>query len=575
MPIVKSFKELEQKNNMITSTSYRFLSGPYEAMVQEWVQKAEKQGLVKRLWGRDATLWKKSPKDHAEIVSRLGWLSIVHPMKDRAVNLKAFADEIRKEGIAHIVLLGMGGSSLAPEVFQTVSGNKPGYPELLVLDSTDPLKVRDIQEKIDLGKSLFVVSSKSGGTIELISFYKYFFEKVKAVEGDKAGQRFVAITDPGSPLEKLAKENNFRRVFLAPEDVGGRFSALTYFGLVPAALIGADIDKILRGAEKMMDDSSLAVTYQDNSSLVLGIAMAVLAEEGRDKLTLVTPENLESFGDWAEQLVAESTGKEEVGIVPVVRERLEKPEAYGNDRFFVALVPRNLKNIEEFEARLNLLAAAGHPVLILTMRDAYDLGAEFFRWEYATAVACSLLKINAFDQPDVQAAKNSAKAILKKLEETGELPVRQTEISLDNFWENADTGNYVAVLAFLPDRREVKARLGQLIGKIRNSTKLAATLGFGPRYLHSTGQLHKGGANNGIFILITAAHTEDLPVPGEKYSFAQLELAQAMGDFEALETKGRWLVHLRAENDTEKSLNDVCEKIEAALTALQGQSSSQ
>ncbi len=556
---------------MITSVSYRFLSGPYEASIREWIRKAEKQSLVKRLWGKDATLWKKSPKDHAGIVSRLGWLTAAHPMKDRAATLKAFADEIRKEGTAHIVLLGMGGSSLAPEVFQSVSGNKPGYPELLVLDSTDPLKVRDIQEKIDLQKTVFIVSSKSGGTLELMSFYKFFFEKVKALEADKAGQRFIAITDPGSPLEKLAKENNFRRVFLAPEDVGGRFSALTYFGLVPAVLIGVDIDKVLRGAEKMMDDSSLAVSYEDNSSLALGISMAVLAEEGRDKLTLVTPDNLESFGDWAEQLVAESTGKEDAGVIPVVREKLQAPEAYGQDRFFVALVPRNLKNIEEFEAKLEALSKAGHPVLILVLRDAYDLGAEFFRWEFATAVACSLLKINAFDQPDVQAAKNSAKAILKNFEETGNIPVRQNETSLETFWENADTGNYVALLAFLPDRAPVKARLAQLAEKIRATTKMAVTTGFGPRYLHSTGQLHKGGANNGIFILITAEHSEDLPVPGEKYSFAQLELAQAMGDFDALEAKGRWLVHLRAEGSDEKALDAVCEKIEAALGTLQGQ----
>ena len=558
---------------MITSISYRFLSSHYEATVQEWIQKTEKQSLVKRLWGKDATLWKKSPKDHAEILTRLGWLSVAHLMKDQLPGLKAFADEIRKEGAAHVVLLGMGGSSLAPEVFQTVVGNKPGYPELLVLDSTDPVKVRTIQEKIDLQKTVFIVSSKSGGTIELLSFYQFFFEKIKAAEGENTGQRFIAITDPGSPLEKLAKENQFRRIFLAPPDVGGRFSALTYFGLVPAAMIGADIDKVLRGAEKMMDDSSLAVSSQDNSSLVLGIAMAVLAEEGRDKLTLVTPESLESFGDWIEQLVAESTGKEDIGIIPVVREKLMAPERYGDDRFFVALMPRNLKNSEEFEAKLEALSQAGHPVLILSMRDAYDLGAEFFRWEFATAVACTLLKINAFDQPDVQAAKNSAKAILKNFEETGQIPIRQTDISLETFWENADTGNYVSLLAFLPDSDPIKGRLGELANKIRTRTKLAVTMGFGPRYLHSTGQLHKGGANSGLFILITANHAADVAVPGEKYSFAQLELAQAMGDFEALETRGRWLVHLRAEDTGEKSLNDVCEKIESALVSLQNQTS--
>ncbi len=557
---------------MITTASYRFLSQTFETQIQEWIKTAEKQSLVKRLWAKDFTLWKKNPAQKAEIVSRLGWLNVVQMMKDRAPALKAFADEIRKEGTAHVVVLGMGGSSLAPEVFQAVSGNKPGYPELIVLDGTDPLKVREVQDRIDVARTLFIVSSKSGGTIELLSFYKFFFEKAKALKNEGAGQHFIAITDPGTPLEKLAKDNQFRRAFLAPEDVGGRFSALTYFGLVPAALIGADIDKILRGAEKMMDDSSLAVSYEDNSALALGTAMAVLAESGRDKLTLVTPDNLEPFGDWIEQLVAESTGKEDVGIVPIVREKLQAPEAYGQDRFFVALEPRNLKNLDEFEAGLTALAAAGHPVMILTMRDPYDLGAEFFRWEYATAVACSLLKINAFDQPDVQAAKDSAKAILKNFEETGDIPVRQSEMSLETFWENADTGNYVAILAFLPDTRQMKERLSELAAKIRERAKLAVTIGFGPRYLHSTGQLHKGGANNGIFILITAAHTDDLPVPGEKYTFAQLELAQAMGDFDALEKSGRWLVHLRADAVTPKAVSDVCEKIESALGALQTQS---
>ncbi len=557
---------------MISTTSYRFTSSEFEPQLLDWIKTAEKQSMVKRLWAKDATLWKKDPKDHAEIISRLGWLAIVRPMKDRLAQLKAFADEIRGEGIEYVVLLGMGGSSLAPEVFQAVSGNKPGYPQLVVLDSTDPLKVRQIQEAIDIQKSLFVVSSKSGGTIELLSFFKFFFEKAKLLENENAGQRFIAITDAGSPLEKLAKESRFRRIFSSPEDVGGRFSALTYFGLVPAALIGVDIDKILRGAEKMMDDSSLAVSYQDNSALALGIAMAVLAESGRDKLTLVMPENLESLGDWVEQLVAGSAGKEDMGIVPVVREKLQKPEAYGQDRFFVAFEPRNLKNAEGFEAGLEALVAAGHPVMVLSMRDSYDLGAEFFRWEYATAVACSLLKINAFDQPDVQAAKDSAKMILKKFEETGQIPVRQSEMTMETFWESADTGNYVAVLAFLPDKKDIKERFCELAAKVRDHAKLAVTTGFGPRYLHSTGQLHKGGANNGVFILITAAHPDDLPVPGEKYTFGQLELAQAMGDFEALEKKGRWLVHLRAENPSIEAVSALCDQIESALGAFLNQS---
>lgn len=535
-----------------------------EDAVREWTAALEKNSSIKRLWRKDASLWKKSPKDQKDIVSRLGWLGAPELAKKSIGEMEAFKSEIKKEGFTHVLLLGMGGSSLAPELFQSVFGNTAGCPELLVLDSTDPARVADIEKKLDIEKTIFIVSSKSGGTIELLSFFKYFYEKVHEKKAEKAGSQFVAITDPGTPLVTLAKEKSFRKVFLAPEDVGGRFSALTYFGLLPACLIGVDIKKIISSALEMKGACAADQEVASHAAVPLGVGMAVLAEVGRDKLTLLTSAGLESFGDWAEQLVAESTGKEEMGVVPVVREALGKVESYGADRFFVALLLEGADN-SALEAHLTLLEKAGHPSLRIFLKDVYDIGGEFFRWEMATAIACGLLKINAFDQPDVQAAKDKAKAILKELESGKAITVRQTEITAENFWEDTETGNYVSILAFLPDRPEIHGRLLKMAEVIRDRTKLAVTLGFGPRYLHSTGQLHKGGPNTGVFILITAAHAEDLKVPGEKYSFAELELAQAMGDFEALEFRARWMLHRRLADISEKALDGACVEIESAI----------
>jgi len=496
-----------------------------------------------------------------EIVRRLGWLDVVKSMKKEIGNLTGFAEEIKKEGFEKVLLLGMGGSSLAPEMFQAVFGNKKDMPELLVLDSTDPLRVRDVENKLKIEKTLFIVSSKSGITIELVSLFKYFFAKVKEKK-----RQFVAITDPGTPLADLARENNFRRVFLAPEDVGGRFSALTFFGLVPAALIGVDVAAVLESAEKMTARTSPIISAADNPAALLGVAMAVLAEEGRDKLTVVTEARLESFGDWAEQLVAESTGKEELGIIPVVREPLEEPAVYGEDRFFVALLSDSEEG-KHLEKRLEAFQKEGHPVLTLKIKDEGDLGAEFFRWEMATAIACALMKINAFDQPDVQAAKDRVKALLKSVESGKTFDLKPSEISAEAFESCLKSGDYVAILAFLPDQEMLRGKLNELRFHIRNRTKLAVTLGFGPRYLHSTGQLHKGGPPSGVFLLLTAKHAEDSSVPGQKYSFGQLELAQAIGDFEALHAKGRRVFHLKFEDLSEAHLAEALQKIQSSIDA--------
>jgi glucose-6-phosphate isomerase len=543
-----------------------FFWGIYGNQIQEWMEKSEKISLIKRLWDKDPTLWTKNKAQHPEIKERLGWLNVAQTMKSRLSELQAFQEKVHQAGYTHAVLLGMGGSGLTGEVMQAILENAPGYPALLLLDSTDPAKIKDTETQIDLSKTLFIVSSKSGDTIESIALLKYFFDRIKKQHLQDPGRQFIAITDPGSSLEKIAAELGFAHVFLAPTNVGGRFSALTVFGLIPACVIGADVTAILESAEKMMEACSSEISSAENTALGLGLGMAILAESGRDKLTLLSSQKLESFGDWMEQLVAESTGKEGVGIVPVVHEEIKEIEHYGPDRFFVALLLESESN-DKLLSGLSALEKAGHPVLTLRLREVSDLGGEFFRWEMATAIACALMKINAFDQPDVQAAKECAKKFLDHVKSGGSVRIRQTEISLEEFWENAEPGDYAAILAFLPDRKNVHRRLLELRDTIRQKTLLASTLGFGPRYLHSTGQLHKGGANKGVYILLTAPSAEDLAIPGEPYTFGQLELAQAMGDFEALESKARWLVHLRLEQLSDTALDKVCAEIENAISA--------
>lgn len=545
--------------------------GSYEKTIQSWFEKVERQDVVRRIWSRDVSLWTKDPAGQKEAASRLGWLTAPAEMKEKTSEWEAFAAEVRQAGFTKILLLGMGGSSLAPEVFQKVFGNKKGYPELLVLDSTDPARVKDIEAQLDLERTLFIVSSKSGGTLEPVSFFKYFFGKIKTVKKDPAeepataGRQFIAITDPGSPLEALAEKNGFRKVFLAPADIGGRFSALTVFGLVPAALIGVDVGEVLNRASQMAEKASVDFDIEENPAVPLGIGMAVLAEEGKDKLTIVTADGLGSFADWAEQLVAESSGKEESGIVPVTHEPLDRPGVYGRDRFFTMLSSESQEDPACSKKR-QALRDAGHPVLELTLKDPYDLGGEFFRWEFATALACALLKVNAFDQPDVQSAKDSAKEILRKRESGEDASLPRPETDLGVFWEDLEENVYIGILAFLPDRSEIRKELESLRAGLRELTGgCAVTLGFGPRYLHSTGQLHKGGPNSGVFILITARHAEDVAIPGESYGFRTLERAQAIGDLEALRSKGRRVLHFELEDLSDESLKGLSASITGSV----------
>lgn len=537
--------------------------GEDEASVKEWIEKARKSALVSRLWKKEPALWTKDAAGQAEIAQRLGWLEAPARSEKLAADILSFASEIKAEGYTRVVLIGMGGSSLAAEVFQNVFGVAAGYPALSVLDSTDPGRVRDVESKLDLTKTLFIVSSKSGGTIELVSLYKYFAARVRESAGEAWARQFIVITDPGSPLEASARQQGVRRVFHGFPDVGGRFSALTPFGLVPAALIGVDIRKVLSSATAMAARCADSVDPADNPSVLLGVSMAVLAESGRDKLTFVMPETLASFADWAEQLVAESSGKEDAGIIPIVGEKTDKPGVYGTDRFFAVFESAAGAS----DALTAGLERSGHPYVCLKADSPEAIGGQFFLWEAATAIACSLLKVNAFDQPDVQSAKDRTKAILSKLSSGGAVEILTPDRALDAFWDNVEEGDYAAILAFLPDRPELRTELESLAADIRHKTRVAVTLGFGPRYLHSTGQLHKGGPNKAVFFIITSETADDVAVPGESYTFGQLETAQAMGDLRALEEKGRWIFHSRLARPDADALKALCDSIRKALAA--------
>lgn len=505
------------------------------------------ENFARRMWSKDYTLWVRKPD---EITNRLGWLTLPEVMLKHAQELEQFAEEVRRDGTSHVVLLGMGGSSLAPDVFQSTFGNAPGYPELKVLDSTHPAAVRAVEESVDLGHTLFLVSSKSGTTIEPLSFMRYFWTQVAKTKKD-VGRHFVAITDPGTPLGKLGREKGFRRVFEAVPDVGGRYSALTHFGLVPAALIGVDVKRLLNVAGQMAGACGPGIAEKDNPGLVLGATLGELALAGRNKVTFVTSPALSALPIWFEQLIAESTGKEDKGIVPVAGERLAPPEAYGQDRIFAYL--RAAKDADpEQQAGLKKLVEGGHPVIRIEVDELFDLGQEFFRWEVATAAAGAVIGIHPFNQPDVELAKDLARKAMaakaKADESAAPVPADSDRLAkaVSDWLASAKPGDYVALQAYLAPTEAMTERLTKLQQKLRDRTRLATTMGYGPRFLHSTGQLHKGGPNTGLFVQFVDSHAEPLPVPETDYSFSALIEAQALGDSQALRQRGRRIlrVHL-------------------------------
>jgi transaldolase/glucose-6-phosphate isomerase len=488
----------------------------------------ERARVPKRIWARDPTVWKPDPKT-PEIADRLGWLTVGEMMAQQVKMLSGFAGEIRRE-FDRVVLCGMGGSSLAPEVLWRTFGRRPGYPTLTVLDTTDPRAVTGAVADGQVAKTLFLISSKSGTTQETACLYRHFWER-----SGQRGTQFVAITDPDTPLARLAAERRFRRAFSNPKDIGGRYSALSYFGLVPAALIGIDVAALLHRAHRGAEAAAPLVPAAQNPAAWLGALLGEAAAAGRNKATFVLSPGIGSFGLWVEQLIAESTGKEGKGILPVADEPLGPPDVYGPDRVFLALTLAGEAD-DTTEGQLRALTAAGHPVVRLTLEDRYDLGQEFFRWEFATAVAGAILQINAFDQPNVAESKQNTKDVL-----AGKQPPAPaaTAAELDRFLGAIRPGEYLAIMAYLPPTPENDRRLAVARRNLRDRLKVATTVGYGPRFLHSTGQLHKGGPPIGHFLQITERAEPDVPIPGEAYTFGQLEMAQAEGDLRALRGRGR------------------------------------
>jgi transaldolase/glucose-6-phosphate isomerase len=538
----------ERRRALAADMSIAVSPGKYEAAVEAGLGQLAEENLVERIWAGDYTVWKPDPK---EITNRLGWLAIADEMLGNVERLNEFVDDVRGAGYRDVVLLGMGGSSLAPEVFSKVFGTADGYLNLTVVDSTDPGMILEAADGLDLSKSLFIVATKSGGTAETLSMFKYFYNQVAAELGlENAGEHFVAITDPGSSLIDLAQKYDFRDIFLNNPNIGGRYSALSYFGLLPAALIGVDLARLLDQARIAMANGQESGADATNVAAVLGVVMGKLALKGVDKLTLITSPSLASFGDWVEQLIAESTGKEGKGILPVVGEAPAAAEEYSADRLFVYL---KLDGENTYDKAITALEKAERPLVRLLLANRYELGRQFFLWELATAVAGACLGIQPFDQPNVESAKVAARKMIAAYLESGSLPESDTHSptaeSLKTFLQEAQPGDYVSIQAYIKPSAAADAALDALRLAIRQLTGLPVTVGYGPRFLHSTGQLHKGDGGNGFFIQLTGSMPQDISIPDEAgktesgTTFGVLITAQALGDAAALREAGRRVIH--------------------------------
>ena len=545
-----------------------FHLGDAQATADAAIQRAGEEKFIERIWKKDATLWKNDDAHRKIIANALGWLSVPEQMQKEIGEIRQFAESVKRE-FAHIVVLGMGGSSLCSEVTRRVFGKREGYPALEVLDSTTPEAVRNLESRIDLARSLFMVASKSGTTTEPMVFHRYFYDRVKQLKGDRAGENFIAVTDPDTQLAKDAHRDKFRRIFINPADIGGRYSALSKFGLVPAAISGVDVETLLDRAVHAAHIAQ-SVAVKKNPPLLLGAAMGALAAAGRDKLTLITPAPLDTLGLWVEQLVAESTGKEGKGVVPVAGEPRLDAKAYGKDRLFVAV---RLRKADE-TPRLRELSAAGHPVIDIILEDPLDLGETFFVWEFATAVAGAVLGIDAFDQPNVQESKDNTKRLLEEYKTTGKMTFSDTQVQVDDtqaitgLLAKVKAGDYVALTEYFGETPERDKRIAEIRASIAGELHVATTTGYGPRFLHSTGQLHKGGADNGVFLQLTGGPESDIPIPGEKYTFGVLVRAQAIGDFESLAKRNRRAISVNLGSDVDRGLAKLAEVVKNATAKV-------
>lgn len=554
-----------------------FHLGRDEENVRERMEDLEEKRFGERIWAMDARLWTSDPGEQGLVRESLGWLHAAEKMEENLGHISSFVSEVRRAGLRHAILLGMGGSSLAPLLFhrtlkimKSMAPVSDGLP-VTVLDTTNPAAVLDAEGRFPIQDTLFLVSSKSGTTAEPRALAEYFYDRVKAVKGERAGESFVAVTDPGTPLAALARSRGFRRIFLNFPDIGGRYSALSYVGLVPAALMGVNVSALLIRALRMVHACGACVPFKENPGLVLGAVLGEMARRGRDKVTFLAPAPLEALGMWLEQLLAESTGKQGTGLLPVAGEPLGEPAAYGRDRLFVHLRLKGLDD-EALDRGCETLREAGHPVITIRMDDLSDLGQEFFRWEIAVAAAGAVLGINPFDQPNVQESKDNTDGLLAEMTATGRLEedgpdltdgplavyARKTGQSageaLRLFLSKARPGGYVALMAYLTEDEATEAALQDIRLRLRDGLRLAVTTGFGPRLLHSTGQYHKGGPNTGLFIQITADDREDVPIPGRRYTFGFLRRAQALGDLEALKKHRRKVIRIHLGPDTSAGL---------------------
>ena len=578
---------------MSTKTSIQVPRWEFSATLTQAVQSALKDwqtnNKMARLWRGDPSLWTGDDED-----KWVGWLPIVEDQLAHLKQLNDAATDAAKAGFTHALLLGMGGSSLCPEVLKITYGRQPGHPELHVLDSTDPAQIKSIESQVDLAKTLCIVASKSGSTLEPNIFKQYFFDRMQQVVGkDKAGEHFIAITDPGSKMQQVAERDHFRKIFFGVASIGGRYSALSNFGMVPAAIMGLDLNKFLQRTNEMVQACKPEVPADQNPGAVLGAILGALGNLGRNKVTIITSPGIHDLGAWLEQLIAESTGKIGKGLIPVDREELGAPEVYGNDRLFVHLRLADEPDTEQTQ-KLDALRNAGHPVVEIELDDTYDLGQEFFRWEIATAVAGSILKINPFNQPDVEASKIVTRQLTEAYEKTGKLPeeaplfddgnmklftdesnatslnkLAGNDRSLTGFLRahlNQFTpGDYMALLGYIEMNGAHEESLQAIRHAVRDRKHVATCLGFGPRFLHSTGQAYKGGPNTGVFLQITCDDANDLPVPGQKYTFGIVKAAQARGDFQVLADRKRRALRVHLPKDVEAGLETLQTAVAEAL----------